>query len=321
MGKRAGLVLFLKSKLAFIAAVLIFVLSPAAALAADSEYEKNPAKWFENDNVQTVQTIISGTYDGYLQFFYAQNVFYCHISYLETGMTGGDSVFVAAAVSNENRAYELVFSAQSDDSDLPCTVYKSFGTATRYGQEIYFALEFTAKEDKNAVNAIDVSITVNGMNYSLAQDLTPPAAEPDTTAVNTTQPASEKQKTEPSQNTTAKTGTTKYVYRGGSSGSNAQKYSGGNMQVNGGDTISDASDSDGAGVTAAGELVSAGEEPAASMAPAAKGLIALAGVFAACGIGFIIKYAINSKHKAEAEEIDSTKPDQAYEPDEADYDE
>lgn len=319
MKSRTVLDLYIKFKSCIVSLLFILTLLPLNAYAADSEYEKNPTKWFERDDVQTVQTSISDTYEGYLRFFYAQNTFYCHISYIAEGMTGDDSVFVDVSVCNDNRQYELVISSESDDDSLPCKIYKNFSNSSPYGQDIYFALEFSEKEDKNVINKVDISLTVNAINYLLAQGLEQPSDE--TATVNGAAAQTTVRSAEKTTRSSAES-STKYVYSGGNhSSSGATKYTGSIVNGESDDVSLSEIHEENNALSEEGEIIPVSQEKTESLSPAAKGLLVLAAVFALCGIGFLVKYAVRSKQALKAEESEISKADEADVSDEAvDYD-
>lgn len=137
--------LYAKFKYFFLFVFAFLMLIPINVYAFNTEFEEDPAKWFDHNNAQTVQTSIAGTYDGYLRFFYLHNSFYCHISYSESGMSGNDYVFLSVTVSNPNREYEIMLSADSDDSNLPCAVSKSFGETSVTGRIYILPLSLIRK--------------------------------------------------------------------------------------------------------------------------------------------------------------------------------
>lgn len=308
--------LYAKFKYFLLFVFAFLMLIPINVYAFNTEFEEDPAKWFDHNNAQTVQTSIAGTYDGYLRFFYLHNSFYCHISYSESGMSGNDYVFLSVTVSNPNREYEIMLSADSDDSNLPCAVSKSFGETSVYGQDIYFAIEFNQKEDKNVTNCIDVAITINDSNYSIVQGLVQPgedASDQKGDPIDTTSPTEKRITRTPSESST------KYIYSGSMDKTQATtKFAGGDMKYE----LESSATEEETSLRTNGTINSVDEEKTTSMSPAARGLLVLAGTFAVCGTGFLIKYAVNSKQESQAEEssVDRTEKTDEYE-DTDDFDE
>lgn len=145
--------------------------APLNALAADTSYIELFQKWNAAENAQVVYTYHEG-YSGVLQFFYEDNCFYGHISYSETSMNNYENeVIVSVNVSNENRKYQVKFSSDSEDDNEFCIIYKNFTPDTKYGQDIYFIIEFNDKSDKNIVNIFNISVSVNSKSYAVGENI------------------------------------------------------------------------------------------------------------------------------------------------------
>ena len=281
---------------------LALIFAAHSASAADSSIAEQCEQWFSKNEYETAQ-VQSDELGGYLRFFYAQNQLYCHISYSLSGVSQIKNTAVSVDISNENRSYSVKFTANSSD-DLPCGVTKYFSDATQFGQDIYFMLEFSDKEDKNAQNKAVIQVTVNDKNYYIAQ-VEPPKSETTSQAENQTSNGSAKEKA------TAES-TTKFTYSGGNSYSanseNATKF----RADGAGDSDSSAMQSDlqsqNADGAEDGSVLSVPVEKEVSYSPQAKAMFVLAGIFAVTGAGFIIRHAVKSK-SASADDTPATHDD------------
>lgn len=271
---------------------LALIFAAHSAAAADSSIAEQCEQWFSKNEYETAQ-VQSDELGGYLRFFYAQNQLYCHISYSLSGVSQIKNTAVSVDISNENRSYSVKFTANSSD-DLPCGVTKYFSDATQFGQDIYFMLEFSDKEDKNAQNKAVIQVTVNDKNYYIAQ-VEPPKSETTSQAENQTSNGSAKEKA-------AAESTTKFTYSGGNSYSAISENTTKFRADSAGDSESSATQSDlqsqsddGANGAEDGSVLSVPVEKEVSYSPQAKAMFVLAGIFAVTGVGFIIRHAVKSK--------------------------
>lgn len=145
--------------------------TPLKALAVDTSYIDQYWKWNEAENAQAIITYLDG-YNGCLQFFYADNCFYAHISYNESSLSDNENrIFVTVNISNENRNYTVTLENGIDTENEYCNIYKSFTPDTKLGQDIYFIIEFTDKADKNTVNVLNIQHTVNSNSYFIGENI------------------------------------------------------------------------------------------------------------------------------------------------------
>lgn len=280
-------------------AVLAFTLSPALTVSAESA--ENYEQWFEEQDVETVP-VQSEALGGYLRFFYAQNCLYCRISYSYDGMTEKDNAMVTIEVSNDNRSYGLYFTADSAD-DFPCRITKYFSTPTAAGQDIYFKLEFSEKEDKNQNNTAVIRLEINGKSYAIAE-LRPDEGETVTEGITVSGAKPTEQSTK--ERETAG-GTTKFVYSGGfsDSGSGTEdktKFSAPEAEDQISASDPNARETQREDVIQDGSVVSVQAEKDTDYSPQAKAMFALSGVFAAAGTAFLIRRAVMPKSKNAAAE-------------------
>lgn len=121
----------MKRKIAVIY-IICFVsafLCPFRAFAYDSQYVNEFEKWTANESAEWLE-LEGDSATGYMQYFYGDNCAYFHFFVQSSDFAeNDDSLYITADIENLNRAYSLRFSADSDDSGLPCKIYKNFGTA------------------------------------------------------------------------------------------------------------------------------------------------------------------------------------------------
>lgn len=185
------------------------LLCPFHAFAYDAQYVNELEKWSANESVEWFE--LSGeNATGYMQCFYGDNCVYFHFFVQSREFTeNDDSLYVTADVKNMNRAYSLSFSAESDDSDLPCKIYKNFGTSPAGLRNILFAFEFNNKVDKNYKNIIDISVCTGGSRLAEVDNLNFGSdPEPKTTKSATTKASTTRQTTVKTKETTAKSSKT-----------------------------------------------------------------------------------------------------------------
>lgn len=197
--------------------------APLKALAADTSYIELFQKWNAAENAQVVYTYDEG-YSGVLQFFYEDNCFYGHISYSETGMNNYENkIFVCISVSNQNREYQVKFSSDSEDDNEFCIIYKNFTPDTKYGQDIYFIIEFNDKNDKNIVNIFNIDISVNSKSYTVGENISVGnmSEQMDDNEIQTTKNTTYKEK--PDGDNAENESQTKFHYDAAQSGEEAQK--------------------------------------------------------------------------------------------------
>lgn len=213
----------IKRAIAVILILTVQLSAPMKALAVDTSYIEAFQKWNAAENAQVVYTYDEG-YSGVLQFFYEDNCFYGHISYSETSMNNYENeVEVSVYVSNENRSYKVDFSSDSEDENEFCNVYKNFTPDTKYGQDIYFIIEFNDKKDKNTVNLVNIEITVNTKTYIVGENITVGEISEQTVddARQTTNNTTNKKKSD--SEAAAKESQTKFHYDAAQGGEAAQK--------------------------------------------------------------------------------------------------
>ena len=154
----------MKRKIAVIY-IICFVsafLCPFRAFAYDSQYVNEFEKWTANESAEWLE-LKGDSATGYMQYFYGDNCAYFHFFVQSSDFAeNDDSLYITADIENLNRAYSLRFSADSDDSGLPCKIYKNFGTAPAGLRNILFAFEFNDKADKNYKNIISLSVCSGG---------------------------------------------------------------------------------------------------------------------------------------------------------------
>lgn len=137
-------------------------LCPFRAFAYDSQYVNEFEKWTANESAEWLE-LAGDSATGYMQYFYGDNCAYFHFFVQSSDFAeNDDSLYITADIENLNRAYSLRFSADSDDSGLPCKIYKNFGTAPAGLRNILFAFEFNDKADKNYKNIISLSVCSGG---------------------------------------------------------------------------------------------------------------------------------------------------------------
>lgn len=282
---------------------LALVFTANFALAAGAVSAEYCEQWFSENEYETAQ-VQSNEIGGYLRFFYAQNQLYCHISY---ALASGDSIENAALsvnISNENRSYTVQFSSDSAD-DFPCGITKYFSNATRVGQDIYFMLDFSEKEDKNTRNNADIRLIVNSASYDIAHIESP--YNETTTAKESDMPnTSSKEKiiTE---------STTKFVYSGSGSKTNSgsentTKFKADSKQNEEYQSEYDVQEGQSENSTDEGNVLSVPVEKETDYSPEAKGMFALAALFAAVGAGLIIRRAVRSKTESDEETKSKSEP-------------
>lgn len=193
----------------YIACFIAVLLCPFHALAYDAQYVNELEKWSANESVEWFE-LRGENATGYMQYFYGDNCAYFHFFVQSREFAENDaSLYVTADVENMNRAYSLRFSAESDDSDLPCKIYKNFGTSPAGLRNILFAFEFDNKADKSCKNIIDISVCTGGSCLVQVGDLAFGSdPEPKTTKAATTKASTTKQTTVKTKATTAKSSKT-----------------------------------------------------------------------------------------------------------------
>lgn len=197
--------------------------APLKALAADTSYIEQFQKWNAAEHAQVVYSYLDG-YSGVLQFFYEENCFYAHISYSEISMNdNGNKISVSVSVSNENRKYEVGFSSESEDENEYCNIYKNFTHDTKYGQDIYFIIEFNDKADKNTVNLFNIVISVNTNSYTVGENISvgETSEQKEDDVYQTTNNTTNKKK--PDSDNAEKESQTKFHYDSAQGGDTAEK--------------------------------------------------------------------------------------------------
>lgn len=258
--------------------------------------------WFEDNDYNTAQIQCNGL-SGCLRFFYAKNSIYCCLSYSAGKMSGDEEVSVEINISNINRNYTVCFS-QTEDGDYPCKLTKHFTQLTNLGQDIYFMLEFTDKEDKNTFNCAEINLKINSKTYYIAEiDL--PAYEENSEK----EEAAYNEYTESEKEKGKEEETTKFVYSGDAdkedtptqSTTKFSSESGGysydeSAQEKGNDTVSP--EAQGA---AGGELTDVPTQKETSFSTPAKAMFGLSGAFALSGTAVLIRGAVKSRMAQKAE--------------------
>ena len=299
----------MKRKIAvvYIICFVAALLCPFHAFAYDSQYVNEFEKWTANESVEWLE--LSGdNATGYMQYFYGDNCAYFHF-FVQSGdfAENDDSLYITADIENLNRAYSLRFSAGSDDSDLPCKIYKNFGTAPAGLRNILFAFEFNDKSDKNYKNIISLSVCSGGNclaevdNLDLGSD-----PEPKTTKQSTTKQTTTKSKSATTKSSSAKTTSKKSSNSAGTKSSTEKttkfKYVENSEAAEQGETTQTAEE-----VAVQAEAV---EENGETLSSTAKALIAAAAGAAAFGTAFLVKGVSAKKSKnlsAESNGSDSEK--------------
>lgn len=297
---------------------LVFTANPAFA-AGPVSAEKCEA-WFADHESETVQ-LQSEQLSGYLRFFYAQNRLCCHISYLLSSNETIQNSAVSVDIINASRRYSVSFDAVSTDA-YPCGITKCFTEPTRVGQDIYFMLEFTEKEDKNTENHADIRLIANGTRYDIAR-LEAPNNTDATAETETSEAAAGGKNTKES--------TTKFVYAGSGSVSNDDRESATKFKSNGVQRTENQNTADfqtvpGEDNTDANAVLSVPVEKETAYTPQAKAMFVLAGLFAAAGAGFLLHHVIKARKAQTAEKEsseegtkphrESAEPSELYEDDE-----
>lgn len=289
----------------FLCLTVLFTSNSAYAAVSDTA---NCEKWFNYNDYDTAQ-IQSNNLSGCLRFFYAQNSLYCCLSYSLDNMSGDEDISVEIKISNINRSYIFYFS-DNDDCDYPCELTKHFTQLTNLGQDIYFMLEFTDKEDKNTYNCAEINLIVNAKPYYIAKiDML-------TDEQNSEQDYAAFEEKAESEKKEDEEGTTKFVYSKGEKNEEAKnesttKFSSdsdnylSNKQEN---TNSIASQENQGNPDSA--LVDVPTQKETSFSTPAKAMLGLSGVFAVSGAGVLIRGAvkrsakINRVNEDEKSEID-----------------
>lgn len=269
-----------------------------AAVADISDCES----WFEDNDYNTAQIQCNGL-SGCLRFFYAKNSIYCCLSYSAGKMSGDEEISVEINISNINRSYTVCFS-KTEDGDYPCNVTKHFTQLTNLGQDIYFMLEFTDKEDKNTNNCAEINLKINSKAYYIAEIDLPVYEENSEQEDAQYSGYIESEKEKEIEETT-----TKFVYSGDAdkedtSTQSTTKFSfesGGysydeSAQENGYDTASP--EVQGA---ADGELTDVPTQKETSFSTPAKAMFGLSGAFALSGTAVLIRGAVKSRAAQKAE--------------------
>lgn len=286
---------------------LVFTANPA--LASNTLSAQECEQWFSENEYETAQ-VQSEELSGYLRFFYAQNQLYCHISYALAGGKNIENAALSVRISNANRSYTVQFSSESTD-DFPCGITKYFSSATRVGQDIYFMLDFSEKEDKNVRNNADIRLVANEKSYEIAH-IEAPYSE-STTAKEKSLPKVSKEKS------TAES-TTKFVYSGSgaqtnSGNENTTKFQANAKQNDAYQSGDDLQEEQSESRTDEGNVLSVPVEKETDYSPEAKGMFVLAGLFAAVGAGLLIRRAIKSR-SATDEKTESAEDDEDSTPNE-----
>ncbi len=274
----------------YIACFIAAFLCPFHAFAYDVQYVNELEKWSANESVEWLE--LSGeNATGYMQYFYGDNCAYFHFFVQSREFAENDaSLYVTVDVKNMNRAYSLSFSAESDDSDLPCKIYKNFGTSPAGLRNILFAFEFDSKSDKNCKNIIDISVCTGGSclaqvgNLAFGSD-----PEPKTTKASTTKQTTVKTKatTAKSSKTTTQKSANAAAVRSATQKTTKFKYV---------EDVKAAAENETSQADTAAQAETAGENGtengsgnAESLSSTAKALIAVAAGTAAFGTAFLIK--------------------------------
>lgn len=270
---------------------LTIISAANSAYAADTDIN-SCENWFNQKDYETVQ-IQSDNLSGCLRFFYAQNCLYCCLSYTEPNITGTEKIAVEINISNINRDYTVYFTA-TDDKEYPCKLTKCFSELTKTGQDIYFMLEFTEKEDKSTQNHAQIKLKINDItHYITLIDIQSPEEEAEYTL--TTQKGNEKRaKAEE---------TTKFVYSQDEDHEKAETQNNTKFSSNyGGDVQNeavqeysyDSADED-MQESVNGQLLNVPVEKETSFSPQAKAMLGLSGAFAFSGTAVLIRSAVKQR--------------------------
>lgn len=289
--------------------------TPFKVLAADTSYIEEFQKWNVAEHAQVVYTYDEG-YSGVLQFFYEDNCFYAHIGYSETSMNNyKNEILVSVRVSNENRNYKVDFSSDSEDENEYCNIYKNFTPDTKYGQDIYFIIEFNDKNDKNIVNKFNILISVNTKTYTVGENISvgETSEQKDDDALETTNNTTYKQK--PNSDNAEEKSQTKFHYeysvQGGEATEKNNNDSNGSAQStkfsseNNYNFENEIGDND--YTVAGGESKGTFElNNISQMSSGAKAMLTGSAVIAAVGCVFICKALIGRAVEKEAQKIAAT---------------
>lgn len=286
----------------FVCLTVLFTSNSAYAAVIDTD---DCEQWFNNNDFDTAQ-IQSNDLSGCLRFFYAQNSLYCCLSYSIDNMSGNEDISVEINISNINRSYTFLFS-DNDDCDYPCKLTKHFTQLTNLGQDIYFMLEFTDKEDKNTDNCAVINLIVNTeTSYNIAKiDMLTDIQDSEQNYTAFVEETESKQ-TE-SEQKQDKEETTKFVYSKDGKNEEAKTESATKFSSNSDYNLNNNNeqessynivspktqgDSDSA-------LVDVPTQKKTSFSTPAKAMLALSGAFALTGAGVLIRGAVKRKLKAE----------------------
>ena len=160
----------MKRIVAFTAAFLFVLYAAICAFGMDENYALDYLQWSANDGVEVVQFSQSGM-EGYVKYYVddAEKSVYFYMSYTAVDFLETDNVvFLNVSVNNGSQSGSFSFDENgfTGYSGSDFELAQSFGSATKYGQDIAFAVHFL-NSNYLTENTLRVSVSVNSSIYDV----------------------------------------------------------------------------------------------------------------------------------------------------------